>query len=94
MLVDLKILDERLRDALPAYATSGSAGLDLRACLDAALTLEPGGPDGAFSFTVTAPVPAGREDSVVVIPLELRSEGEALLEDQLVIVLRGRPTAR
>jgi hypothetical protein len=57
-----------------------------------ALTLEPGGPDGAFSFTVTAPVPAGREDSVVVIPLELRSEGEALLEDQLVIVLRGRPT--
>ena len=42
MQVDLKILDERLRDALPAYATRGSAGLDLRACLDAALTLEPG----------------------------------------------------
>lgn len=42
MQVDLKILDERLRDALPAYATPGSAGLDLRACLDAALTLEPG----------------------------------------------------
>jgi dUTP pyrophosphatase len=42
MQVDLKILDERLRDALPAYATPGSAGLDLRACLDAPLTLQPG----------------------------------------------------
>ena len=42
MQVDLKILDERLRDALPAYATPGSAGLDLRACLNAPLTLQPG----------------------------------------------------
>lgn len=42
MQVDLKILDERLRDALPAYATPGSAGLDLRACLDSPLTLQPG----------------------------------------------------
>ena len=41
MQVDLKVLDERLRDALPAYATPGSAGLDLRACLDAPLTLQP-----------------------------------------------------
>jgi hypothetical protein len=55
------------------------------------VNLEPGGPDGAFSFTVTAPFPAGREDSVVVLPLELRSGGVAVLEDQLVIVLRGRP---
>ncbi|CAB3776571.1 dUTP diphosphatase [Pararobbsia alpina] len=42
MKIDLKILDERLRDQLPHYATSGSAGLDLRACLDAPLTIAPG----------------------------------------------------
>lgn len=42
MQVDLKILDERVRDQLPHYATTGSAGLDLRACLDAALVLNPG----------------------------------------------------
>ncbi len=40
MKLDVKILDARLRDALPAYATPGSAGLDLRACLDAPLTLQ------------------------------------------------------
>ena len=40
--IDLKILDPRVADALPAYATAGSAGLDLRACLDAPLVLEPG----------------------------------------------------
>jgi dUTP pyrophosphatase len=42
MKLDIKILDARMRDYLPAYATSGSAGLDLRACLDEAITLEPG----------------------------------------------------
>jgi dUTP pyrophosphatase len=40
--VDLKILDARMRDNLPAYGTPGSAGLDLRACLDAPLVIEPG----------------------------------------------------
>ncbi len=41
MKIDVRILDARLKDNLPAYATPGSAGLDLRACLDTALTLQP-----------------------------------------------------
>jgi dUTP pyrophosphatase len=41
MNIDLKIIDARMAEQLPAYATSGSAGLDLRACLDAPLTLQP-----------------------------------------------------
>jgi dUTP pyrophosphatase len=40
--IALKILDERIRDYLPAYATAGSAGMDLRACIDAPLDLMPG----------------------------------------------------
>jgi dUTP pyrophosphatase len=40
--VDVKILDARMREQLPTYATPGSAGLDLRACIDAALELQPG----------------------------------------------------
>ncbi|MDO9004603.1 MAG: dUTP diphosphatase [Aquabacterium sp.] len=40
--VDIKVLDARMADHLPAYATPGSAGLDLRACLDQAVVLEPG----------------------------------------------------
>ena len=40
--IDLKVLDARMAAFLPAYATRGSAGLDLRACLDAALVLQPG----------------------------------------------------
>ncbi len=40
--IDVRILDPRLAEQMPAYATPGSAGLDLRACLDAPLTLEPG----------------------------------------------------
>ncbi|CAB3672996.1 Deoxyuridine 5'-triphosphate nucleotidohydrolase [Paraburkholderia phenoliruptrix] len=42
MKLDLKILDARMREQLPAYATTGSAGLDLRACLNEPLTLKPG----------------------------------------------------
>jgi dUTP pyrophosphatase len=40
--VALKVLDERIRPYLPAYATPGSAGMDLRACIDAPMTLMPG----------------------------------------------------
>jgi dUTP pyrophosphatase len=40
--IDVKVLDARMAEHLPSYATPGSAGLDLRACLDAALVLEPG----------------------------------------------------
>jgi len=48
--IDLRVLDERVRDQLPEYATPGAAGLDLRACIDAPLHLTPGG---------TALVPTG-----------------------------------
>ena len=40
--IDLKILDPRMAECLPAYATPGSAGLDLRACTDGPLVIEPG----------------------------------------------------
>ena len=40
--IDVKILDERIRAHLPAYATPGSAGMDLRACIDAPLVIVPG----------------------------------------------------
>ena len=40
--LDIRILDERIRAQLPAYATNGSAGLDLRAAIDEAITLRPG----------------------------------------------------
>jgi dUTP pyrophosphatase len=40
--LEVRILDPRIREMLPQYATAGAAGLDLRACLDAPLTLKPG----------------------------------------------------
>jgi dUTP diphosphatase len=40
--LDVKVLDPRIREQLPAYATAGAAGLDLRACIDDPLTLRPG----------------------------------------------------
>jgi len=40
--IAIKVLDERIRPHLPAYATAGSAGMDLRACIDAPITLAPG----------------------------------------------------
>jgi dUTP pyrophosphatase len=41
-VIAVRVLDERMADQLPGYATAGSAGLDLRACIDAPLLLEPG----------------------------------------------------
>ena len=40
--IDVKVLDARMAGQLPAYATAGSAGLDLRACIDKPIVLEPG----------------------------------------------------
>jgi dUTP pyrophosphatase len=40
--IDVKILDERIREYLPQYSTAGSAGLDLRACTDEKMTINPG----------------------------------------------------
>ena len=40
--IALKVLDERIRPHLPAYATPGSAGMDLRACIDEPIVLQPG----------------------------------------------------
>jgi dUTP pyrophosphatase len=40
--IDVKILDQRLKDSPPHYATPGAAGLDLRACIDAPLVIKPG----------------------------------------------------
>ena len=40
--LQVKILDERMRSQMPAYGTPGSAGLDLRACIDAAIEIAPG----------------------------------------------------
>ncbi|MGH8632219.1 MAG: dUTP diphosphatase, partial [Burkholderiales bacterium] len=40
--IDVRILDARLKQQLPAYATTGSAGLDLRACIESTLEVRPG----------------------------------------------------
>jgi dUTP pyrophosphatase len=47
--IDTRILDERVREHLPAYATPGSAGMDLRACIEGDVTIAPG--DAQLIFT-------------------------------------------
>lgn len=42
MILEVKILDSRLRDQLPRYATTGAAGLDLRAAVDTPINIDPG----------------------------------------------------
>ncbi|MGE0355478.1 MAG: dUTP diphosphatase [Burkholderiales bacterium] len=64
--LDVKILDERMRSQLPAYATAGSAGLDLRACLDEPLTLRAG--DSALVPTGLAIHVADPGHAAVIIP--------------------------
>jgi dUTP pyrophosphatase len=64
--LDVKILDERMRSQLPAYATGGSAGLDLRACLDEPLTLKPG--DSSLVPTGLAIHVADPGHAAVIIP--------------------------
>jgi dUTP pyrophosphatase len=64
--LDVKILEERMRPQLPAYATRGSAGLDLRACLDEPLTLRPG--DSALVPTGIAIHVADPGYAAVIIP--------------------------
>ena len=64
--LDVKILDERVRAQLPAYATAGSAGLDLRACVDEPLTLRPG--DSALVPTGLAIHLDDPELAAIIIP--------------------------
>ena len=64
--LDVKILDERMRSQLPTYATSGSAGLDLRACIDEPLTLRPG--DSALVPTGLAIHVGDPGHAAVIIP--------------------------
>ena len=56
--VDVRILDPRIADRLPSYATSGSAGLDLRACIDAPLVLAPGASTSGASMQARRSRPA------------------------------------
>lgn len=62
--VELKILNPIMADQLPAYATPGSAGLDLRACLDQTITLEPG---ETFLVPTGLAIHLGRPDYAAII---------------------------
>jgi dUTP pyrophosphatase len=64
--IDIRILDRRLHDALPQYATAGAAGLDLRACIDEPLILKPG--DSALVPSGVAIHLADRGLAALVLP--------------------------
>jgi len=64
--LDIKILDEKIRASLPAYATGGSAGLDLRACISEPITLKAG--DSALIPTGLAIHLADPSLAAVIIP--------------------------
>jgi dUTP pyrophosphatase len=64
--LDVRILDRRLHDALPQYATAGAAGLDLRACIDQPLVLKPG--DSALVPSGVAIHLADRGLAALVLP--------------------------
>jgi dUTP pyrophosphatase len=64
--IELKILDDRVRQHLPTYATSGSAGMDLRACIGEPLTIAPG--DTALIPTGVAIHIADPDLAAVILP--------------------------
>ena len=64
--LDVKILDPRLKDNLPHYATAGAAGLDLRACIEQPIELKPG---------ATELVPSGIADLAKWVTVQLNRGG-------------------
>jgi dUTPase len=66
--IALKVLDERIRHYLPSYATPGSAGMDLRACIDAPLTLAA----GQAELIPTGVAPVGQQCRTAVERLACR----------------------
>ena len=90
--IEFKVLDERLRPVLPAYASSGSAGLDLRACIDAPLTLQPGAAElisSGLAVHIADPALAG-----LVLPRSGLGHKQGIVLGNLVGLIRlGLPRA-
>jgi dUTP pyrophosphatase len=63
-IIEVKILDERIRDNLPQYATAGSAGMDLRACIDEPVTVAP---DEVTLIPTGIAIHIGRRDLAAII---------------------------
>ena len=88
MKIDVKILDPRMAEQLPAYATPGSAGLDLRACLDAPLTLRSRVGHGTV-FTVLLPV--GKAVRAPVADTPPRARTPLTLDRRHIVVVEDEP---